>query len=424
MSTQIDASFDRVDPQTQARVREAYQNAGSDPNGNPAVAQVVALAAGTAVADAAVEAVLGGTNGAAVTTDANGTAQQYLRGLVKLLAAATNSAGQRLVYPGANPQTPVAYRSGIATADVLAAPTCGSGSAVAGGSLIVSTSFNIKVVAVNAQGRTTAATCTATSSGTAGTQTIRQPITSLAGATNYDIYLSTDADPKWVGRIAEAQRASGIVINGVGTTTAGGAANSVDVQVAGTGLQSNTTAAVNTAYSVPNAAATTVNATSNAGQAVLGVAATANFSAGQQVLIGVGTARYELQTIASIQAGTSLTLAGNLLYQHTGGQADPVVQPNMVNTTGYDFIDFDVSYANNGDGAAAALVVTPFLLNSRQGLFMAGTPAAVSLGGVAGNYAARLERVHIETRACPGVALLVQSIAGTTATVGMDYVLD
>ena len=64
----------------------------------------------------------------------------------------------------------------------------------------------------------------------------------VTNADGYDIFLSTDVGaPKWVGRITEAQRASGIVITAVGVTGAGGTAGGVLINIPGTGLQ--TTAA-------------------------------------------------------------------------------------------------------------------------------------------------------------------------------------
>jgi hypothetical protein len=146
-------------------------------------------------------------------------------------------------------QAPVAYRSAVTAADVLAAPTTSALSAVAGGSLPDGT-YKAIVVGINAYGRTVGSTIRNVAI-SGSNNTVRIPITQLTGATAYDIYCSTDADPKWVGRITEAQRATGIKLTAVATTGAGGTANAVDVEVAGTGLQSGTTAATSTAYSVP-----------------------------------------------------------------------------------------------------------------------------------------------------------------------------
>jgi hypothetical protein len=142
-----------------------------------------------------------------------------------------------------------AYRAGVVAADLMAVPGALTTSPQAGGSCAANTYKN-KVVAGNGYGRTTptagADVITATTN-----LTVRILFAAVTGATYYDIYVSTDADPKWVGRITEAQRASGILITAVGTTGAGGVAGGVDVQVVGTGLQSATTCAVNTAWAIP-----------------------------------------------------------------------------------------------------------------------------------------------------------------------------
>ncbi|MFA5380262.1 MAG: hypothetical protein WC455_31155, partial [Dehalococcoidia bacterium] len=71
---------------------------------------------------------------------------------------------------------------------------------------------------------------------------------------------------------------------------------------------------------------TTVDATSAAAQKVLNVAATTGFAVGDVVLVNSGGARQELITVASIQAGVSLTAVYNLQYEHTAAQADAVDQ--------------------------------------------------------------------------------------------------
>lgn len=67
-----------------------------------------------------------------------------------------------------------------------------------------------------------------------------------------------------------------------------------------------------------------VDATSAAGQAVLSVYNTTNFTVGESVIIGLGTARAEIGVIDSISAGVSITLEDNLTYEHTLAQADKV----------------------------------------------------------------------------------------------------
>lgn len=149
-----------------------------------------------------------------------------------------------------NTQTPASYRSGVIAADVISTPGTVTCTKQAGGSCTAGT-YYVKVVAGNGYGRTTATTGNTTVTTETTNLTVRAAFAQVTGATFYDIYCSTDADPKWVGRITEAQRASGILITAVGVTGAGGTAGAVDVQVPGTGLQAATTAAQNTAYSIP-----------------------------------------------------------------------------------------------------------------------------------------------------------------------------
>lgn len=147
---------------------------------------------------------------------------------------------------------PIAHRSAVLAADLLAAPgtvTCtkqASGSCDAG-------VHTVYVIAGNPYGRTlpTAGNTTVTTETT--NLTVRAAFAAVTGATYYDIYCSTDGvAAKWVGRITEAQRASGIKITAVGTTGAGGTAGAVDIGEVGTGLAANAASnAVNTAFSVP-----------------------------------------------------------------------------------------------------------------------------------------------------------------------------
>jgi len=142
------------------------------------------------------------------------------------------------------------YRSGIVAADFCAVPGALTTSVVNGGGLTTATLYKSKVVGGNVYGRTTA-TAGTDRTATSPNLTLRILFAAVAGITFFDIYVSIDADAKWVGRITEAQRASGIKITAVGVTGAGGTPGGVDVEVPGTGLQSLVTAAVNTAYAIP-----------------------------------------------------------------------------------------------------------------------------------------------------------------------------
>lgn len=149
------------------------------------------------------------------------------------------------------------YRSAIVAADVLAAPGTVTCTKQAGGSATAGT-YTVFVVAGNAYGRTTAKQGNTTITTETTNLTVRAAFDAVAGATFYDIYASTDgAAAKFVGRITEAQRASGIKLTAVNVTGAGGTAGAVDIEVPGTGLAVNGgQLAVNNAYSIP---AATVN---------------------------------------------------------------------------------------------------------------------------------------------------------------------
>jgi hypothetical protein len=146
----------------------------------------------------------------------------------------------------------LSYRTGLVAADVLAVPGTVTCTKQAGGSCDAGTHY-VKVVAVNAYGRTTPKAGNTTVTTETTNLTIRAAFAAVTGATHYDIYCSTAANPLWVGRITAAQLASGIVIDAVGTTAAGGTAGAVDIAEVGTGLAADTTNAVNTAYSIPAA---------------------------------------------------------------------------------------------------------------------------------------------------------------------------
>lgn len=144
------------------------------------------------------------------------------------------------------------YRSAIAAADVIAIPDTVTCTKQAGGSATAGT-YTVFVVAGNAYGRTTAKQGNATVSTETTNLTVRAAFGAVGGATFYDIYCSVDgAAAKFVGRITEAQRASGIKLTAVNTTGAGGTAGAVDIEVPGTGLAVNAGQLTqNTAYAIP-----------------------------------------------------------------------------------------------------------------------------------------------------------------------------
>jgi len=246
---------------------------------------------------------------------------------------------------------PLSYRSALTAADVMAAPGTVTCTKQAGGSVTAGV-HNAKVVAVNAYGRTTAKAGNVAVTTETTNLTVRAAFAAVAGATHYDIYVSTDADPKWVGRITEAQRASGIKITAVGTTGAGGTAGAVDVEVPGTGLQSGATAAQNTAFSIPAA---------------------------------------------------------------------------VVDSSAYQYVDFDLLFSHEDAADASSvnpsLTVVPAFKNTRTGTWYFGVPQSIPIGGQGGGYESLLQRIRVEVRGNPAVALLVAQIGGRSASLDIDYTL-
>jgi len=139
-----------------------------------------------------------------------------------------------------------AYRSAITANDLLASPVLGvtSGQTVTDALLVSATTYKVSVCAVNIHGNTIPiATVDQSPGGT--NNAVRIPITQVVGATGYVIFVSTDAAPKMVCQITEAQRAAGCQCIAMYTVSEGGIAGAVDIGVVGTGLA--TTAAPFTA---------------------------------------------------------------------------------------------------------------------------------------------------------------------------------
>lgn len=113
------------------------------------------------------------------------------------------------------------------------------------GSLAASTAYYVTACPGNAYGNTkvSAAIDTLTTAAYgASTGSIRATIAQKAGATYYDLFLSVDTAPKWVGRITEAQRAAGgfkVASYGVVSASAGVPAGTVDICCVGTGVQTS-----------------------------------------------------------------------------------------------------------------------------------------------------------------------------------------
>jgi len=138
----------------------------------------------------------------------------------------------------------VLHRSAIAAVDKLtdfgdAGVTIAN---VAGtqGHLVFNTAYYMTAIPGNRWGcckvNTNIDTLTVTNDA-ASTHVIACTIAQCVAADYYDLFLSTDAAPKWVARITEAQRATGCEVLALATISAGGSAGVVNVGAVGTGIQ-------------------------------------------------------------------------------------------------------------------------------------------------------------------------------------------
>ncbi len=140
--------------------------------------------------------------------------------------------------------TTTAYRSAITAMDRLAAPTLVTLANVAGttGTLLASTSYKAAVCpgSVSGNGLTSNILTTSTTADAINTHTLRLTVPQVTGADYYDVFLSTDAQPKWVAKVTEAQRALGCTVSAVGTVIATtGGAGLIDIRLVGTGAANN-----------------------------------------------------------------------------------------------------------------------------------------------------------------------------------------
>ena len=158
------------------------------------------------------------------------------------------------------PLPAVAYRAGIAAADVVALPGTVTCTLIAGGGATAGT-YTIFVVAGTPHGRTLAKQGNATVTTAAGNLTARAAFAQVTGAVFYDIYCSVDgAASKFLARVTEAQRAAGCIVTASNTVGNGGTPGAVDCAFPGVGLAVNAgQLAVSTAYLTPADAPISLN---------------------------------------------------------------------------------------------------------------------------------------------------------------------
>ena len=162
-------------------------------------------------------------------------------------------------------QASIHHRQGVTSADLLAIPASPTGVDVpGGGSLNQTTTYNFTVAAATDYGATTvpAVGSVLTSTDGLNTHAITITIAQVTNALYYDIFLSTAANPLWVARVTETQRAAGDTVTAVGTLNGvSPGAGKVKVNVAGTGVASNSAPfTFNNAYVIP-AGVTPIDAT-------------------------------------------------------------------------------------------------------------------------------------------------------------------
>jgi hypothetical protein len=247
--------------------------------------------------------------------------------------------------------TPVAHRTGITAIDKVTSPTA-VGAAAAGTTdiTLATTNLYLAIAAGNVYGTAGAGTVSAAFTPTEN-KSVALTVAQATGATYYDIFMSVDAAPKWVGRITETQRASGIALTAVGTTGASEVgAGKVDIQVVGTGIQtSNAVFAVNNAY-IPETVATAATAVTTTGYA--------------KAYIDVDLTLTDLRSAPALSI-MAFTKTGSTWYACEpkaltvlSSVGYPLRQAFSVDVGGADAVEVLVGTIS-GQGASAAFTVTP-----------------------------------------------------------------
>ena len=120
-------------------------------------------------------------------------------------------------------------------------------------------------------------------------------------------------------------------------------------------------------------------------------------------------------------AGTGLQ-SGATAAQNTAF----VIPAALINCTNYEYCDFDLTLSHEDAPASSvnpSLTVVPAFKNNRTGTWYFGVPQSIPIGGQGGGYESLLQRIRVETRGNPAVALLVAQIGGLSASLDIDYTL-
>jgi hypothetical protein len=179
------------------------------------------------------------------TLAATSTLQSALNALLPASLGSKVSAASLSITPandaafmlGAVTSVSSVYRTSI-TAPDIATPTVGILTTAAGGSL-TAVAHQVRVTAVNAFGRSLPVIPAGNGIVATASGVIRIPIT--PNGLDFDIFLSTVADPLYLGRVTAAEVTSGVIITAAATattncikTTTGATAGVVECRVVGT----------------------------------------------------------------------------------------------------------------------------------------------------------------------------------------------
>jgi len=124
--------------------------------------------------------------------------------------------------------------------------------------------------------------------------------------------------------------------------------------------------------------------------------------------------------VGSVPGAVDVEVAGT-------GQVAPVantayvIPATTIETDGYQYVEFDLLFSRTGDAVAPLLWVTPWYKNSRNSGWYADSPIIPSFGGLSGEYGALKRRLRCECRGSAEMALLVERIAGTGASLDVDW---